>query len=680
MAGNIKGITIEIGADVQPLNKALEGVNKNSKNIQTELKQVERLLKLDPTNVTLLAQKQDLLTKAIDNTSDKLNTLKEAEKQVQAQFEKGEVSEEQYRALQREVISTEQNLRGLENQLSDVRSETDKMSTATDGASRDLHTFGSAVSDAGKEVDKLGDEADKAGSKALSFGDVLSANMVSDIAIDLVKDLASAMAELSRQLDSASGQIQASLGLTAKEAEELTEIAKDVWTNGFGEDITDVTDNLAIVRQILGDMSDDELENILKKAFIVNDVFGVDIPESVRAVKTLMQNFGITADEAFDLITVGYQKGLNFSDEFIDTINEYSVQFKGLGLSAEESFNLIYQGTQEGAWNIDKIADAMGEFNKRIIDGSTTTSDGLKMIGLNADEINQKLADGSMSSVEAMQLVIEKLTETDDRVLQNVAGTALFGTQWEDSGKDVILSLGNIEEGLGKVTGATEKAGQAASDNIDNKFNQSIRRLENNLEPASTKLMELGSYLMDEFSEDMEMGKLRTEQLSETFEKLKEKASELSATIQTKFENIRKTISEKMESAKKTVSDGIEKIKGFFDFEWSLPKIKLPHFDIKGKFSLSPPQAPSFSVNWYKTGAIFNSPSVIGVGEAGSEAVLPIEKIDGIIASALAKAGGGGGGSVIVENMYVRNANDVNLIAQELYRLQSQNSRGRGIK
>lgn len=116
MEGNIKGIVIEIGGDTQKLNKALEGVNKQSKDIQGELKQVERLLKLDPTNTILLAQKEELLAKAVSNTKDKLDTLKEAEKQVQKQFEQGKVGEEQYRAIQREVISTEQNLNKLESQ------------------------------------------------------------------------------------------------------------------------------------------------------------------------------------------------------------------------------------------------------------------------------------------------------------------------------------------------------------------------------------------------------------------------------------------------------------------------------------------------------------------------------------------------------------------------------------
>ena len=111
MASNtIKGLTVEIGGDTTKLGKALDGVEKQGKSLSTELGQINRLLKLDPSNVELLAQKQQVLANAVSNTKDKLNTLREAEKQVQAQFEKGDVTEEQYRALQREIIATEAKL------------------------------------------------------------------------------------------------------------------------------------------------------------------------------------------------------------------------------------------------------------------------------------------------------------------------------------------------------------------------------------------------------------------------------------------------------------------------------------------------------------------------------------------------------------------------------------------
>ncbi len=116
MAGNIKGIVVDIGGNTAPLEKALQGVNKTSRDLQSELKQVDRLLKLDPNNTELMAQKQKLLGDAVNNTKDKLNQLKQAEKQVQDQVKEGKISEEQYRAFQREIASTEIKLEGLESQ------------------------------------------------------------------------------------------------------------------------------------------------------------------------------------------------------------------------------------------------------------------------------------------------------------------------------------------------------------------------------------------------------------------------------------------------------------------------------------------------------------------------------------------------------------------------------------
>lgn len=113
MADRIKGITVEIGGETTGLKKALQGVNKEISSTQSQLKDVERLLKLDPSNTTLLEQRQRLLSEAVDETSTKLEALKDVERQVQQQFQRGEVSREQYEALQREIIATEQQLDSL---------------------------------------------------------------------------------------------------------------------------------------------------------------------------------------------------------------------------------------------------------------------------------------------------------------------------------------------------------------------------------------------------------------------------------------------------------------------------------------------------------------------------------------------------------------------------------------
>jgi len=131
MAERIKGITVEIGGDTVGLDKALKGVNQTSRSLQSELKDVQRLLKFDPNNAELMAQKQNLLNDQIENTNKKLKQLKEAEAQVQAQFEKGDIKEEQYRAFQRELQDTQQFLRHTENALADLKDEQDEVGNNT---------------------------------------------------------------------------------------------------------------------------------------------------------------------------------------------------------------------------------------------------------------------------------------------------------------------------------------------------------------------------------------------------------------------------------------------------------------------------------------------------------------------------------------------------------------------
>ena len=152
MANKIKGLTIEIGGNTTGLTKALGGVNKQSKDLQAELRQVDRLLKLDPKNTELVAQKQKILAEAVENSRSKLDTLKEAQKQVNEQFAKGEISEEQYRAFQREVAKAEQELKGFERQLNETAKATDTWKNKLDKAQTSLKNVGAKMTDMGKTL------------------------------------------------------------------------------------------------------------------------------------------------------------------------------------------------------------------------------------------------------------------------------------------------------------------------------------------------------------------------------------------------------------------------------------------------------------------------------------------------------------------------------------------------
>ena len=131
--------------------------------------------------------------------------------------------------------------------------------------------------------------------------------------------------------------------------------------------------------------------------------------------------------------------------------------------------------------------------------------------------------------------------------------------------------------------------------------------------------------------------------------------------------------------ARDAVKEQIQKIRNLFNFEWSLPKLKLPHFNIQGKFSLNPPSVPKLGVDWYDKGGIFTRPQIIGVGEKRPEFVGALDDLKKIVKAALSEHGGGSGVTIQVENMSVRDDSDIEKIARELYRLQRQQERGVGI-
>lgn len=145
---NIKGLTVKIGGDTSELTKALEDVNKKSRDLSSELGQVNKLLKMDPGNADLVAQKQKILAEAIENTGNKLDTLKEAERQVQEQFERGEVSEEQVRALQREIVATEQKLKGYKRAAQEVADGNEKIGKSAEEAAEANKKMGDATAKA----------------------------------------------------------------------------------------------------------------------------------------------------------------------------------------------------------------------------------------------------------------------------------------------------------------------------------------------------------------------------------------------------------------------------------------------------------------------------------------------------------------------------------------------------
>lgn len=159
------------------------------------------------------------------------------------------------------------------------------------------------------------------------------------------------------------------------------------------------------------------------------------------------------------------------------------------------------------------------------------------------------------------------------------------------------------------------------------------------------------------------------------------------STVSSIWNSIKSSITNAINSARDAVSRAINKIKGIMDFDWSLPKLKLPKISVTGKFSLAPPSVPKFGLNWYQTGGIATGPSVVGIGENGDEAILPLSNKSRMkpFASAVASMmpqndfSSGGGDVVITGNQFtIREEADIKKVAQELHKLQKRESRGRG--
>ena len=148
MANRIKGITVEIGGDTTKLQTALRGVNGEIRNTEAQLRDVNKLLKLDPGNTELIARKHRLLGQAVDETKEKLQTLKEAQKQADEALKNGTISQEQYDGLQREIAETEQRLRSLEEQANQSATALQKISATGEN----LKNIGGNIESAGKKL------------------------------------------------------------------------------------------------------------------------------------------------------------------------------------------------------------------------------------------------------------------------------------------------------------------------------------------------------------------------------------------------------------------------------------------------------------------------------------------------------------------------------------------------
>lgn len=359
--------------------------------------------------------------------------------------------------------------------------------------------------DSGDSVQQLRDfqsgveQADGKSSKLTSSLRNLAAGFAIGAVIKKTAEAVVGCVKRADELKQSFNTLQTQTGATDEEMKGLEQSLKNIYANNYGEDFEDIAQAMAEVKNQTG-LIGTELETTTENAIALRDVFGYEIQESTRAADMMMKQFGITADEAFNLIAQGSQNGLDKNGNLLDSINEYSIHFKQLGFTSEEMFNMFSNGAKSGVFDIDKLGDAVKEFGIRVKDGSGTTLEAFDLLGLDADKLQKKFSAGGKSANEAFKEVTTALNNCDDEVIKNTAGVNLFGTMWEDMGADAVKALSDTNGEFDNTADNLSKIKEIKYDDLGSAMQGIKRQIETGLiipigEKLLPKLNEFANYI-----------------------------------------------------------------------------------------------------------------------------------------------------------------------------------------
>jgi Phage-related minor tail protein len=272
----------------------------------------------------------------------------------------------------------------------------------------------------------------------------------------------------SMDLSSASSKLQAQLGIGPAKAADLSKVAAKVYSQAWGESVGEVSEVVKGVYQQIGDVSKVKggLESVTTDVMALAQTFDQDLGGVTNAVGQMVKN-GLVKDakEGLDILTKSFQVGDDKAGDLLDTVNEYAPQFAKLHMSGADALSGITQFIRAGAKDADSAADAFKELGLRAIDSGQATTDAYKDLHLNADATRKAIAAGGPSAQSSMQQVFEALKKVKDPVEQNRLGTALMGTQWEDTVRAILPKIDLTKDALGKVSGAADTMAKTVGTN-----------------------------------------------------------------------------------------------------------------------------------------------------------------------------------------------------------------------
>lgn len=299
------------------------------------------------------------------------------------------------------------------------------------------------------------------------------------------------------------GKIAAAAGATAEEMDVMSSSIKNVYNSGIGENLTEVADVAAMVKQQFGDIDDKSLEQITQDAITMSSVFDSDLNETLRGVNALMSNMGLTAEEAFDYIAKGTQNGLDKSGELSDNLAEYSQIWEQAGFSAEEMFSILQNGLDSGAYNLDKVNDFVKEFTISLSDGRI--EENLDSFSLGTQNIFNEWKNGNATQKDVFQSVISDLSNMTNEQEALTLASNTWSALGEDNAMKVITSLNNVNNVYSNVEGTMKSVNDVNYDNLATRMTALKRQFETEIVvPVAEKYLPKIEKAIDYVSEHLD--------------------------------------------------------------------------------------------------------------------------------------------------------------------------------
>lgn len=440
------------------------------------------------------AQIQQDLSAAMDEaaqTADRLADNEDVSAETKQALAKASTeAAEAMRELEKAQQEADEALEAYNQTMASGTSDLNQLEAAAERAGHAAENLAEANGRASEATEELSnaseqaaEEAEGAGNKGTdAIGAVAGALAAAGITAK-VMEIAGAVYELAGSFSEAEKTIVGATGATGRELDELMSNSLDVYASSSAENLNEVAAGMMNVKTATG-LTGDALEEATDAALVLNNVLGYEVSESSRTAGALMKNFGVSAQEAYNLIAIGAQNGADKNGDLLDVLNEYSAQYSALGLSAEEFVSSLVDGAEAGVFSVDKVGDAVKEFNIRAKDGSDTTAEAFELLGMNADVMSEKFAAGGDTARTAFFEVVNALESMDDPMAKNAAAVGLFGTQYEDLEATVLPVLSGIEGGtldmydaVGTLAEGAQSMGdewQAAGNSIKAAFGAAI--------------------------------------------------------------------------------------------------------------------------------------------------------------------------------------------------------------